>query len=137
VLPVDLPAGATARDADAATAVFGDFLADPALVELMRIPLEQPLSAEEIEVEMADLVTNLANSPENGRVLAGPERFQAQGQPAVRAVYELGNGALLERALALAPAHLVRVDVAIWPEYRAAYEGLATRVLESLQPLAP
>jgi membrane associated rhomboid family serine protease len=136
MLPAELPAGATTTSTEAATAVFGDFLADPVVVELMRVPLAQPVPAEQIEAEMAGMVTALADPPEDGRVLVAPARFQARGQPAVRAVYELKNSVILERAVVLASDHLVRVDVAIWPEYRAPYDGLATRVLESLQPLA-
>jgi rhomboid protease GluP len=144
LLPAELAAGnatpiqppGQATGAEAATATFGDFLADPVIIELMRIPMAPPLPAEQIEGEMAGLVAALAEPPEDGNVQTAPERLQAQGQPAVRAAYTLKNGVILERAVALAPDHLVRVDVAIWPEYRAAYDGLATRILESLQPLA-
>lgn len=136
-VPGALAPGAVTTSDDGATAVFGDFLADPAVIEVMRIPLSEPLSAEQIDAEMTGMVTALSDPPEGGRVLTAPERFEVRGASAVRAVYELANGAVLERALMLAPDHLVRVDVAIWPAFRDAYGGLATRVLESSQPLAP
>ena len=134
-LPAELPARDTSQGDDATTAVFGSFPSDPAVVELMRVPME-PLPAEQLEAEIAGLVTALADAPGAGRVLAAPERFQAAGQPAVRVVYELQNDLILERGVVLTPDHLLRVDVVIWPAYRAAYGGLATRIIESLQPLA-
>jgi rhomboid protease GluP len=136
-VPSELAPGDVTTSDDGATAVFGDFLADPAVVEVMRFPMSGPLSAAQVEAELGSMIVAMAGAPEGGRVLLAPERFEARGRSAVRASYELPNGAILERGLVLTPEYLVRVDVAIWPAYRAGYGGLAARVLESLQPLAP
>ena len=136
MLPADLGPTSVTKTPEAATAVFGDFLADPVVVKLVRFPRARKLRPQQIEAEMAGMVSALSNPPEDGKVLTAPERFQVQGQPAVRVVYELKDGEIRERSAVLTSKHLVLVDVAIWPDYRAAYDGLATRILESLQPLA-
>lgn len=145
-LSAELPAGlspAPVAAEGAAAAVFGDLLADPVLVEIMRVPLDEPIPAENLEAELQGLTQMLAQPPEGTRVATAPERFQAAGQPALAAVYEAESGLVLERAVALddlgspdAPAAIIRVDVATWPRYRAAYQDLARRILASLAPLA-
>jgi rhomboid protease GluP len=137
LIPAELAPRDAAPHPPAVRAVFGDSLLDPVEVDLMLVPRPESLSADQLEAEAADLVTAMADAPrEEYRVVLAPARFQVRGQPALRAVYELSNGWRLERAVVLAPEHVVRVDVGFSAEYRAAYDGLATRVLESLQPLA-
>jgi rhomboid protease GluP len=142
---------------EAAQAVFGDPLSDPLVVELSQSTTEwqvtKKLEASEAaviqldavlaQVTMTQIEAELAEAPRGSRVLVVPERFQVRGQPAVRAAYVRPNGEILECAVMLAPGQpvdsgrVVRVDVTIWPAYRAAYDGLASRIAESLQPLTP
>lgn len=144
-LPVTLAPGLSpAPDADqeAVTAVFGDLLIDPVLVEIMRVPLAEPVPAENVEVEIQGLTQMLAQPPEGTRVETAPERFEAGDRPAVAVVYEAENGLALERVVALetgtaaSPGAVLRVDVTLWPRYRTAYRDLARRIAASLAPLA-
>jgi rhomboid protease GluP len=128
---------------DVAVAVFGDLLADPVIIEIMRVPLDEPIRAENLDAELQGLTEMLAQAPEGGSVQTAPARFHAGERPAVRAVYQMPSGLVLERAVALddlgsrgAPGAIIRVDVATWPRYQAAYQDLARRILTSLAPLA-
>jgi rhomboid protease GluP len=144
-LPATLaPALSPAPDADqqASTAVFGDLLVDPVLIEIMRVPLAEPVPAENVEVEIQGLTEMLAQPPEGTRVETAPERFQAGDRPAVAVVYEAESGLALERVVALetgtaaSPGAVLRIDVTLWPRYRATYRDLARRIAASLAPLA-
>lgn len=144
-LPATLSAGSTpvpGASEETPMAVFGDLLADPVVVEIMRVPLAEPVPAENLDAELQGLTEMLAQAPEGTRVETAPARFQAGARPALAVVYEAENGLVLERVLALeqgtpaSPGAVVRIDVTTWPRYRAAYHDLGRRILASLAPLA-
>jgi membrane associated rhomboid family serine protease len=151
-LPSALAPTPVAASEDVAVAVFGDLLADPVIIEIMRVPLAEPIAIDLTELDAnttrgdalaQELAVMLAQAPEGGSVHTAPARFQAGERPAARVVYQMQNGLTLERAVALdAPRSpdalpaILRVDVATWPRYQATYHDLARRILTSLAPIA-
>ncbi len=151
-LPSALASTPVESSEDVAVAVFGDLLADPVIIEIMRVPLDEPLAIDRAGMDATLTVSDalaqtlaamLAEAPEGGSVHTPPARFQAGERPAARVVYQMQSGLTLERALALdnqrppgRPGAIIRVNVATWPRYRAAYDDLARRILTSLAPLA-
>jgi rhomboid protease GluP len=133
-VPAQLAPGDVAIDDETSSILFGDFRLDPAVVEVVRVAMDE-LPAERLEAELDGLAAALARPPERGRVSVAPQRVQVQGRPAMRVGYELENGLLVERGVLLGSDHLVTVELGIWPAYRAAYQGLLMRMLESISPL--
>lgn len=133
-LPAQLAPQPVEVDGDLRAAVFGDLYADPVMIELVRIPLDAPITGAQLDAELDQLATALADPPEGGQVLEAPARVELAPRPGLRVIYELPNGLILERGVAVAEDHILRVDVAMWPGYRDAHAGLAARILGSLAP---
>lgn len=138
LLPSELAAGDPVTGPEAISVLFGDPLEDPAIIELVRVSVhEEPDAPSDPGILRLIIRTALSQAPEGGRVLVSPEPIEVRDWIAMRALHELADGTIRERATLVAPDEdlVVRVDVDFLPAYRAAYEGLAARILESLQPL--
>lgn len=114
--------------------VLGDLMQDPAVVDVFAGRFDGPRSAEELQVELQELRDALERGlPEGVERLGKPSKHEVGDAHYLRSTYEFENGLVLDRVGVVTPAHFARVDVLTWPQFRAAYDGVAQRVAESVR----
>lgn len=141
-LQVDLPSTMTEREQQRQgpgqlAVVYGDLDQDPASAEVfvVRLPDGFTLTGEQKKAELETMEqTAKADPPPQSKLLSGPRWITTETTDLLLFSYGFDNGLLVERAIFLTPQFGGLIDVAMWPEGRAAHQGLAERAARSLGP---
>jgi rhomboid protease GluP len=140
---VALPRGQTTRSASAegTSLAFGDLSHDPTVIDISWAPFTDGPSVREPRDELSMILRQLATVPDGMQQLIPPrivrdDRRPARSYVAVRYRYASNDEVVDDRAIGIVEGALVRVDVIAWEALPRAYDGLAGRILASLEPAA-
>lgn len=140
---VEVPRGqATHPAADGRDSIeFGNLAHDPALVDISWVRLSNGSSGREPHAELSMILRQLATVPDGLEELVPPRIVQDRERPArshvaVRYRYASNADVVNDRVIGVIDGHLVRVDVIAWAALPRAFDGLATRISRSIEPLA-
>jgi membrane associated rhomboid family serine protease len=119
---------------DPSGAVFGDILADAALIEI-RIFRQDPPVDPEHEAEWRDgMLETLRTTPPSGYAVVDPPDPRTISGHLVVVGHFAAETLELERSFLLLGAKVMaRVDVLVWKKYALAYAGFGERVIDSLR----
>jgi membrane associated rhomboid family serine protease len=115
--------------------VYGNFLHDPGVVDLIIAPNEEPATSEVQEATLLYLEESFSK-PQDGFALKGKlERRAKNGRMLLVGSYA-GPGELeLERVVEVQEQAVIRVDVVYWKQAASSWSGLAEAVVLSAVPV--
>jgi hypothetical protein len=117
----------------------GDLSHDPVEIEISWAPASEGPSEREPRDELSLLLRQLARVPDGLRQLSPPRIVRNEARPsrshiAVSYRYVSNDEVVNDRVIGIIDGTYVRVDVIAWAALPRAYEGLAARILGSLEP---
>lgn len=138
---VEIPRGRVPRvepDRGMST-VFGNLAYDPSVVDISWAPLEGAAKEREPWAELAKIASQLTELPEGLEQLIPPRLLEDAARPArssvtVRYRFSTEPERVQELAIGIIDGIQVSVNVSGWAGLPRAFDGLARRVLESLEP---
>lgn len=111
--------------------VYGDFLRDPALVDILAVAFDEKLSAEEISAAYDQTEGDLATL-EDGFTLESRGRVEVDGRTVAHVQARGPNGTGIERSVVVTEDGMARVDVIYWaaaaPEWGSVGRSIAASV---------
>ncbi|HTV21886.1 MAG TPA: rhomboid family intramembrane serine protease [Polyangiaceae bacterium] len=137
---VAIPRGQASRPSgDDAAKEFGNLAHDPTLVDISWVPLSDAPADREPHDELTMILHQLASVPEGLEQLSPPSIVRdpvspARSHVAVRYRYASNAEVVNDRVVGVIDGRLVRVDVIAWAALPRAFDGLAQRVLRSIEP---
>jgi len=141
---VEIPRGQATRSSsdERASIEFGNLAHDPSVVDISWVQLSNEPFAREPQAELSMILRQLATVPDGLEELEPPRIVQAERRPvrphvAVRYRYTSNGDVVNDRVIGLIDGRLVRVDVIAWAALPRAFDGLAARILQSIEPAAP
>lgn len=135
---LSLQASSPATSEQEAAAEFGELAFDPSVVDFTWLPLLGPDSMPAPAAELSALVRLYARPPAGLEVLIPPHvvpdaGMRGGGHVAVRYRYTANVEVIEDTAIGIFDAARVRVRVVGWAALPRAFEGLAPRILRSLE----
>jgi hypothetical protein len=111
------------------------------VIDISWAPFTDGPSVREPRDELSMILRQLATVPDGMQQLIPPrivrdDRRPARSYVAVRYRYASNDEVVDDRAIGIVEGALVRVDVIAWEALPRAYDGLAGRILASLEPAA-
>jgi rhomboid protease GluP len=139
---VEIPQGRTARaESDrSSSTVFGNLAYDPIVVEISWLPLSSAAREREPLDELAAIARQLLEMPEGLEQLIPPRVVADAARPGRSSVtvrYRFSGDAeqVHDLAIGVVDGMQVNVNVSGWAELPRAFDGLAPRILRSLEPV--
>jgi hypothetical protein len=131
----DIPVGLVAQPPpQEVEMVYGDFLRDPALVDVLAVPFDVKLSAEEIAAAYNEAEPDLSTM-EAGFSIESNGRIEVDGHTVAFVRARGPNGTGIERSLVVTEAGMTRVDVLYWKAAAPEWHTIGRSVAASVAPV--
>jgi membrane associated rhomboid family serine protease len=124
--------------AEATSTEFGSIAFDPSVVDITWVALADAATPLDPTRELAAIQRQLQHVPDGLEEVMAPRVASGAGRAGshvtARYRYADNRDLIYDRAIGILDGAMVRVDVIAWQALPAAFEGLAARVLGSLEP---